>query len=81
MQAQPTSRHQSIGVPVLPPVAQPAVSQAPKPPVNDLLGDLGGDPFAQPAGANLYIFQDRNLLIEGHVDISTKSSFRYHLNV
>ncbi len=29
-----------------PPIPQPA----PRQPANDLLGDLGGDPFAQPAG-------------------------------
>ena len=47
LQTQPATR-QSTGVisAVPPPVAQ----QAPRQPANDLLGDLGGDPFAQPAG-------------------------------
>ena len=35
---------------VTPAAPPPAVQNVPKQPATDLLGDLGGDPFAQPAG-------------------------------
>ena len=45
-QAPPGPRQPSGGTTVPQPSKPPPTKQ----PVNDLLGDLGGDPFAQPAG-------------------------------
>ena len=36
-------------------VAEPPKPAQPKQPVTDLLGDLGGDPFAQSAGIVYYL--------------------------